>query len=137
MEPSQSGSWIIKRRSDMIYYDLSEFSNTPFGRFTNKDENDNTVKNPHSGESFRYLLKKLLIQARQDKDQVIIDLSKIEYGIGSSFLEEAFGGLVRKEQFSAEELISSVTPLLVIKSDVPFYEMEISEYIREADKLKN
>ena len=120
----------------MVYFDLSKFSKTPFGRFTQKDENNNDIQNPHSGEAFRAILKPILIQAMKNSEQVTIDFDNVEYGIGSSFLEEAFGGLVRKEGFTAKELLETTPPLLVIKSEVSFYQIEITEYIKDADQLK-
>ena len=120
----------------MIYFDLSKFSKTPFGRFKLKDENNNDIKNPHSGEGFRTILKDLLLRAKKESDQVTVDFNNIEYGIGSSFLEESFGGLVRIENFSAKELIEGNHPLLIIESEVSFYQLEINEYIKDADDLK-
>lgn len=120
----------------MIYFDLSEFSKTPFGRFTQRDENNMKIQNPHSGEAFRLKLKEMLLSARENSEQVTIDFDNIEFGIGSSFLEEAFGGLVRIENFTADELINGERPLIIIKSEIEFYKIEIFEYIKEADKLK-
>ena len=71
-----------------------DFSSTPGGR--TPDEG------PGDGETFR---KKHLVPALQDKthDKVFIDMAGCA-GFPWSFLEEAFGGLVRKEHFSADEL---------------------------------
>ena len=47
---------------------------------------------PFSGEEFR---NKFLVPALKSKESVVIDFDGVR-GYGSSFLEEAFGGLVRQ-----------------------------------------
>jgi STAS-like domain of unknown function (DUF4325) len=61
-----------------------DFSMTPGGRFRRDGE--------HSGEDFRVRLVEPLLDAGND---VIIDLDS-PVGFTSSFLEEVFGGLVRR-----------------------------------------
>lgn len=70
----------------------SEFSRFPAGRF--KDDG------PYPGEAFR---DNLLVPALRSSAKVVVDLDGT-LGYGSSFLEEAFGGLVRVRGFSAKEL---------------------------------
>lgn len=53
----------------------------------------------HSGESFR----KRLVQLLRRHERILVDLDGTS-GYGSSFLDEAFGGLVSKEGFSAEDV---------------------------------
>lgn len=60
-----------------------DFSPAPAGRFF--------ADGPYPGEAFR---EKLLLPAIKTHDKVIVDLEGTELA-GSSFLEEAFGGLVR------------------------------------------
>ena len=95
-----------------------DFSDTPLGRYAADGE--------FSGERFRdeVLLPKLSI----GPVEVVID--GVE-GYGSSFLEEAFGGLVRKGHFSEQDLKKR---LKVIFDDREFqvYETLIWKYIREA-----
>jgi hypothetical protein len=55
---------------------------------------------PHSGETFRARLVKLL-KEQTGRIRVLLDGTT---GIGSSFLDEAFGGLVRKEGFARDEI---------------------------------
>ena len=68
-----------------------EYSDTPLGRYPEDGD--------FNGTRFRddFLLPAL----RKGETAVVID--GVE-GYGSSFLEEAFGGLVRKGYFTAEEL---------------------------------
>lgn len=62
----------------------SDFSRFPGGRYV--------TDGPHSGEKFR---DNVLIPAFSKNEKVSVNLDGTR-GYGSSFLEEAFGGLVRK-----------------------------------------
>ena len=68
-----------------------DFSRAPAGRFVSDG--------PNSGERFR---DEFLMPALQHGQQVVLELDGTR-GYGSSFLEEAFGGLARKG-FDASEL---------------------------------
>jgi len=69
-----------------------DFSTVPAGRFI--------TDGPNSGERFRNdFLKKNL----EENDSVTVIIDGVE-GYGSSFLEEAFGGLVREFGFKKEDL---------------------------------
>ena len=65
----------------------TDFSETPGGRFIKEGD--------YSGELFRdtVLLEKYELAESQDTD-LLIDFDGC-YGFGTSFLEEAFGGMVR------------------------------------------
>ncbi|HCD7552528.1 TPA: STAS-like domain-containing protein, partial [Citrobacter farmeri] len=65
-----------------------DFSKTPFGRYE--------VDSPSSAEKFR---DKILIPALLDNpnEEIVVDFSNVMVGLGSSFLEEVFGGLIRKK----------------------------------------
>ncbi len=66
----------------------TEFSEMPSGRTREEGE--------YSGEEFRDdLLIKRYEEAEKNNDILVIDFDD-GYGFGTSFLEEAFGGLVRK-----------------------------------------
>jgi hypothetical protein len=96
-----------------------DFSKTPFGRYV--------TDSPFSAEKFR---RDLLVPAFNSTDQdVIVDFSGIALGIGSSFLEEAFGGLIRKEGLPK----SKVQKRLVIISEMPFYKEQIDKFIAKAE----
>ena len=81
----------------------------------------------HSGEAFRddYLVPALKAGAVT----VAMDGAK---GYGSSFLEETFGGLVRRCGFEANQLGKR----LVIKTEDALLSAEIWGYVKEADELK-
>lgn len=93
----------------------TDFSDTPAGRYASDG--------PYSGESFR---EEMLIPALKEGKSVVVDLDGV-LGFGSSFLEEAFGGLVRKG-FSAPELRSK----LRIRTSLKVYADRIWRYIEEA-----
>lgn len=97
-----------------------EFSTTPGGRFKKTG--------PHSGEAFR----EKILEALKQNDIVTIILDGTE-GYGSSFLEEAFGGLVRDKTFSPDQILSRVR----IVSETPqyaTYEKEAYFYLEDAAK---
>lgn len=92
-----------------------QFSKTPFGRYT--------TDSPNSAERFR---REFLVPAFKDgNDQVVIDFRGIALGVGSSFLEEAFGGLIRREGVPKKV----VKDRLVIRSDMPFYKEQIDKFV--------
>jgi hypothetical protein len=93
-----------------------DFSKTPIGRF----ESDG----PFSAEVFR---KTLLIPAFANYDVVTVVLDGV-YGYGSSFLEEAFGGLIR-EGFLKQDLTSRLN---LISDDDKFLCDEILSYINDS-----
>lgn len=99
-----------------------DFSVYPGGRFRRDG--------PHSGEELRDKLVDLIKRATQEgvKVRVILDGAA---GYGASFLEEAFGGLVRNGNFTVENL----GRVLVIEAkNAVFrpYKDLAEKYIREA-----
>jgi hypothetical protein len=100
-----------------------DFSRTPGGRYFSDG--------PHSGQMFRdrYLVPALQAAKRSD-DRVVVVLDGTR-GYLSSFLEEAFGGLVRECGFSREEL----DRLLEIRAVDAFYQPYVvlaKRYITDA-----
>lgn len=93
---------------------VSDFSDEPYGRFR-ADGSD-------SAERFR---DDLLIPALHQHDRVIVDLKGAFYG--SSFLEEAFGGLVRLG-FKYDDLKEK----LIIEHDLQSYIHASWRYIENA-----
>ena len=73
-------------------YDIArEYTPYPAGRYKKNG--------PGSGEGFREIIKEEL--EKGNKIRLVMDGT---YGYGSSFLEEAFGGLVREHVLSANEI---------------------------------
>src|SRR5579872_5501179 len=87
-----------------------DFSRTPGGRFRSDG--------PYSGQLFRdRCLVPALEAAKRDHSRVVVVLDGTR-GYLSSFLEEAFGGLVRECGYRREEL----DRLLEIQAIDPFYQ---------------
>jgi hypothetical protein len=89
-----------------------DFSPSPAGRYR--------TDGPFPGQAFR---DDILIPALKNFANITVDLDGTS-GFGSSFLEEAFGGLVRNG-FTESELKKK----LHIKSSRPSYEVRIWKYI--------
>lgn len=80
-----------------------DFSRFPGGRFPEDGD--------YNGEKFR---RKFLVPALKKFDKVEVVFDGVA-GFGSSFLEEAFGGLVRSEGFNKRQLDNK---LILIASEV-------------------
>jgi len=102
---------------DMITIDVAKtFSRTPFGRYRTDGDD--------SAERFR---DDILIPELGRNEDITIDFSKVALGVGSSFLEEVFGGLIRKG-FEKRQLINH----LVIKDKMGFYNKQVKHFIEVA-----
>ncbi len=104
---------------------LKDFSATPGPRYIREGE--------FSGESFR---KTVLLPRFKDAIEsgvkLYVDLDGTA-GYGTSFLEEAFGGLVRVEAYSSE----MVRAVVVLKSDEEEYLIDdVHRYIEDANNEK-
>ena len=98
-----------------------DFSRIPGARYP--EEGD------FSGQEFRQkiLLPKLQEAIKkQEKLTVILDGTA---GLGTSFLEESFGGLVRVDKFDVDSLENTLN---FISEEDPDYITEIWSYINEA-----
>ena len=91
-----------------------EFSRYPAGRFTQDG--------PYSGEAFR---RRFLEPALRSAEQIVVDMDGAR-GYGSSFLEEAFGGLVRVGL--PKELVRQIE----IRATNQSLRAEIYDYIEKA-----
>lgn len=102
-----------------------DFSRTPGGR--------KYADGPDSGELFRerFLAPKLFDCVNQGtKLTVILDGPR---GYLSSFLEEAFGGLVRSGRFTKKQLADHLT----VKANDPFYETYVKLALKYIDEAKS
>ncbi len=98
-----------------------DFSDTPWGRYAEDG--------PFNGSEFR---DSILVPALKANDSVEVRIDTVE-GFGSSFLEEAFGGLVREGHFTKDDL----SKRLRIKCDdeeFSSYVLLIHRYINDAKK---
>jgi hypothetical protein len=92
-----------------------DFARYPAGRYINDG--------PYSGEKFR---QDFLVPAFSGTDIVIIELDGAR-GLGSSFLEESFGGLVRLG-YPAKDVLQR----LELRGEDASLKEEIKSYISEA-----
>ena len=99
-----------------------DFSRTPLGRYHPKD-------GPNTGERFR---NEFLAPALRSHPLVTVRIDQVE-GYGSSFLEEAFGGLVRREGFTALDLKNRVK-IECLNPEYEFYRAAIWRHIDRAKK---
>lgn len=103
-----------------------DFSRIPGARFPKEGD--------FSGEEFRKnVLLPNLKEAikRKEKLRVVLDGTA---GLGTSFLEEAFGGLIRVDDIQYD--VIKQTLVLVSEEDEEYIE-EINQYIKEAYEQKN
>lgn len=102
-----------------------DFSDVPMGRYHPADGN-------FSGQRFR---EEFLVPALQDGNNVVEVTIDDTEGFGSSFLEEAFGGLVRKHGFTIQDLEKRLK-IIHKKSGFWLYEKSIWNHIRNAKPEK-
>lgn len=106
---------------DWIILDIAkDFSRCPGARYP--DEGDN------SGQEFRNNFLKPKIQEALEKGlrlKIILDGSA---GYSTAFLEEAFGGLVREDGFTLEQLAI----IDYVSDEDPTYIDDIKAYIEDA-----
>jgi hypothetical protein len=96
-----------------------DFSDAPWGR--TPDDGD------YCGANFR---DQQLFPALERNEKVVVSLDGVE-GLGSSFMDEAFGGLVRRRNLTAKQLKAK----LVVETTEPRLELYVRliwEYIDEA-----
>jgi len=93
-----------------------DFSRYPAGRHLSDG--------PFSGEKFR---NEFLLEPLSNNEHCLIELDGVR-GYGSSFLEEAFGGLVREGKFEADDVLR----LIELSASDESLIFEITEYIKSA-----
>lgn len=104
----------------------NDYSKTPGVRYESEGE--------FSGEKFR---KEILFpkfneaQNQKLKLEVVLDGTA---GLGTSFLEESFGGLIREDGLDYDMIIKT---LVLVSEENPDYIDEINEYMKDANERKN
>ena len=83
--------------NDIVLNVARDFSKYPGGRFRRDG--------PHSGEEMREKLLTKLKELQADRDHLVVELDGA-VGYSASFLEEAFGGLVRIVEQDQKGLVS-------------------------------
>ena len=111
---------------NLIVKIATDFSRTPGVRYESEGE--------FSGERFRKeILFPNLQEALKQKVKLLIVLDGTA-GLGTSFLEESFGGLIRENGVDYFVLTKTLT---FISNENPDYIEEINEYMREAYEREN
>lgn len=102
----------------MINIDVANFSKTPFGRYSTDSD--------FSAEQFR---ETVLVPALEsaEGDSIVVDFSRVALGVGSSFLEEAFGGLVRRG-FDKGLLLDNIN----VVDRIGIYDKLVKKFITQA-----
>jgi len=108
----------------MAYTIAEQFSETPGGRFKKHG--------PYSGEEFREDVLRRRLQDAVNADETLVVVLDGTAGYGSSFLEEAFGGLIRRGLFDRE----TVKRHLELRASHPLYETYRLSAMNSMDKAR-
>ena len=102
---------------------VADHTRSPGGRFR--------ADGPHSGEWFREeIIKPALEEALREGDRLEVELDDTS-GYGSSFLEECFGGLIRKRVFDPDTVRRAVVVTAKTRVFAP-YKALADRFIRDA-----
>lgn len=106
----------------MIIKIAEDYTETPGARYYEQG--------PFPGEEFRdkYLYPKYL-ECLEKKEELIVDLDG-GYGYGSSFLEEAFGGLIRRLKKEDKEYKQALKLIKIISNDETSWIEKIDGYMK-------
>ncbi|CAM3571324.1 STAS-like domain-containing protein [Halomonas sp. FME1] len=107
--------------SDFVIIDIGlDYTDLPYGR----DERDGDLNGKHFRET-------VLLPALKENKKVIIEMSNA-LGYGSSFLDEAFAGLIKHGGFTKDELFER----LEFKYNKESVKRNIYKYMQEAEEGK-
>jgi len=124
MELLFSGAFLQKSSIEFMGNEMSQIMINVSKDFTRMPCVRHRADGPFSGEEFR---EDILLPALQAHDKVVVNLEGC-LALGSSFLDEAFAGLVRAKKYTAKELQKK----LIIKFSVESYVDEAWNFIRSA-----
>ncbi len=103
---------------------VKEYTDKPGARYEKQGSN--------SGEKFRdTILYPKFIEAIAKNEILTVNLDG-GYGYGSSFLEETFGGLVRRLKKEKNDSFNRVKEIVIISNDNKSWVEKIKGYIQEA-----
>lgn len=103
-----------------------DFSRIPGARFPKEGD--------HSGQEFRTQVLLPKLKEAIDSNEKLCVILDGTAGLGTSFLEEAFGGLIRIDNIAYRTILETLE--LVSQEDEEYIE-EINQYIKEAYEQKN
>jgi len=105
---------------------VKDYAAAPGGRYR-KD-------GPYSGEEFRDdILVPRLLDAVTRNEQVVVELDGVS-GYGSSFLEEVFGGLVRRGVIAQQD-VARLLQVLAKEHLFKPQQMLVERYMRRAQEM--
>lgn len=103
---------------------VKEYTDKPGARYENQGSN--------SGEKFRdTILYPKFLKSIEKGETLTVNLDG-GYGYGSSFLEETFGGLVRRLKKENNDNYKKVADIIIISNDNITWIEKIKGYIKEA-----
>ena len=103
---------------------VKEYTDKPGARYESQGSN--------SGEKFRdTILYPKFIESIEKNETLIVNLDG-GYGYGSSFLEESFGGLVRKLKKEKNNSYKKVLDIVIVSNDNKLWIDKIKNYIESA-----
>lgn len=103
---------------------VKEYTDKPGARYESQGSN--------SGEKFRNeILYPKFLESIKNNETLTVNLDG-GYGYGSSFLEEAFGGLVRKLKKEKNDNYKRVNEIVIVSNDNKTWIEKIKLYIKEA-----
>lgn len=103
---------------------VKEYTDKPGARYESQGSN--------SGQKFRdTILYPKFIETIEKNETLIVNLDG-GYGYGSSFLEETFGGLVRRLKKENNDNYKRVGEIVIISNDNKTWIEKIKGYIKEA-----
>ena len=103
---------------------VKEYTDKPGARYESQGSN--------SGQKFRdTILYPKFIETIEKNETLIVNLDG-GYGYGSSFLEETFGGLVRRLKKENNDNYKRVSEIVIISNDNKTWIEKIKGYIKEA-----
>jgi hypothetical protein len=83
----------------------------------------------NSGQEFREkILRDAVRKAIANNEKLVVDLDGTA-GYGRSFLEEAFGGLIREDRIPYADIVRVLT---IVSNDQPSQTERIMDYLRKA-----
>lgn len=98
-----------------------DFSRIPGARFP--------AEGDYSGQEFRQNILAPKLKEAIDSNQRLKVILDGTAGLGTSFLEESFGGLIRNDSFTYETIMDKIE---LVSDEDPEYIDEIYEYLKSA-----
>lgn len=115
----------VNARQAMMFKLSERFSPTPGPRYISEGD--------WSGELLRKsILLEIVKNAIEKNETLCVDLDGT-HGYGTSFLEEVFGGLIREDKLTLNQLRKHLT---FISDEEPYLISDINEYMEDAHNDK-